>query len=48
MNKLKEKIKKKIYETGPITVSKFMGMSLHDNEYGYYKIKIPSALRVIL
>ena len=41
MNKLKEKIKREIYETGPITVSKFMGMSLHDNEYGYYKNQNP-------
>ena len=41
MNTLKEKIKKKIYETGPISVSKFMGMSLNDNEYGYYKNKNP-------
>ena len=38
---LEEKIKKKIYQHGPITIEDYMSMCLQDEEYGYYKYKKP-------
>ena len=36
---LKEKIKSKIKQNGPISVSDYMSMCLYDHEYGYYTTK---------
>ena len=36
---LKEKIKTKIHQSGPISISEYMSMCLYDSEYGYYTTK---------
>lgn len=38
-NFLKEKIKNKIIENGPISVSEYMSMCLYDSDHGYYTSK---------
>ena len=41
MNILKKKIHNLINENGPISLAKFMEISLGDEKYGYYRKKMP-------
>ena len=41
MNILKKKIHNLINENGPISLAKFMEISLGDKKYGYYRKKMP-------